>query len=40
MRSFLVACVAAIAIAVIGAIVLNAVQEPVSIAFTTQSARI
>ena len=40
MRSFLVACVAAITVAAIGAIALNAVQEPVSIAFATHSARI
>jgi len=34
MKSFLLACVAAIVIAVIGGAVLNAVQEPVDKAFT------
>lgn len=40
MRSFIIACVAAVVIAVIGAIALNAAQEPVSGAFTTESTRI
>jgi len=40
MRSFIIACVAAVVIAAIGAAVLNFVQEPVEVAFTTQSARI
>jgi hypothetical protein len=40
MRSFILACIAAIVIAAIGAAVLNLVQEPVDIAFTTESARI
>lgn len=40
MRSFVVACVAAVVIAIIGAIALNLAQEPVSVAFTTTNARI
>ena len=40
MRSFILACIAAIVIAAIGAAILNLVQEPVDIAFTTESARI
>jgi hypothetical protein len=37
MRTFIVACVAAIVIAVIGGLVLNNVQEPVDKAFTSAS---
>ena len=40
MRSFIIACVAAVVIAAIGAAVLNFAQEPVDVAFTTESARI
>jgi hypothetical protein len=40
MRSFIFACIAAAAIAAIGATILNRVQEPVDVAFTTESARI
>ena len=40
MRSFICACVAAIAIAAIGAAVLNVYQEPVKQAFATESVRI
>jgi len=40
MRSFIVACIAAVVIAAVGAIILNFVQEPVDVAFTTESARI
>jgi hypothetical protein len=40
MRSFIIACIAAVLIAVIGAFALNSVQEPVSVAFTTQGARL
>jgi hypothetical protein len=40
MRSFIMACIAAALIAAIGAIILNFVQEPVDVAFTTESARI
>ena len=35
MKTFIIACVAAIIIAVIGGVVLNSVQEPVDKAFTT-----
>ncbi len=35
MKTFIVACVAAVIIAVIGGVVLNSVQEPVDKAFTT-----
>ena len=40
MRSFIIACVVAVVIAAIGAMILNFVQEPVDVAFTTESARI
>jgi hypothetical protein len=40
MRSFVVACVAAVVIAILGAIGLNFLQQPVSVAFATQSVRI
>jgi len=40
MRSFIFACIAAVVIAAIGAIILNFIQEPADIAFTTESARI
>ena len=35
MKTFIIACVAAIVIAVIGGVVLNSVQEPVDKAFTS-----
>ena len=40
MRSFIVACVAALIVATIGAVVLNSLQEPVSVAFATESVRL
>ncbi len=40
MRSFIVACVAALVIAAVGAAALSSIQKPVSVAFTTGSARI
>ena len=41
MRSFIFACIAAVAIAVIAAFLLDSfVQEPVDVAFTTGAARI
>jgi hypothetical protein len=40
MRSFLIACIAAIVVALIGALALSYLQEPVSVAFTTAGARI
>jgi hypothetical protein len=40
MRAFILACVAAIVIAALGAVVLNFLQEPVSVAFTTSSVRL
>jgi hypothetical protein len=40
MRTFLIACAAAIIIAVIGGVVLDSMQEPVSKAFTTQYVRL
>ena len=39
MRSFILACLTAIVLAGIGAVVLNYVQEPASSAFRTESAR-
>jgi len=40
MRSFIIACVAAVIVAAIGAIALNAVQEPVAVAFSTGGVRL
>ena len=40
MKTFLIACVAAIVIAVIGGVVLNGVQEPVDKAFSTTGVRL
>jgi hypothetical protein len=39
MPSFIIAFIAAVVIAVIGAVVLNHVQEPVSVAFSTEAVR-
>jgi hypothetical protein len=40
MRAFVLACVAAVVIAAIGAVGLQLVQEPVSIAFATDAVRL
>ena len=40
MRNFVTACLAAIVLAVVGAIVLDHIQEPVSVAFTTAGVRL
>jgi hypothetical protein len=40
MKSFIIACVAAIVIAVIGGLVLNSVQEPVDKAFSSTGVRL
>ena len=40
MRSFVVACIVAIAIAALGAVVLNSLQEPVGVAFSTEGVRL
>jgi hypothetical protein len=40
MRSFIAACFAAGVIAAIGAVVLNYYQEPVGVAFATESVRV
>jgi hypothetical protein len=40
MRSFVMACIAAIVVAAIGALALSYFQEPVSVAFATEGARI
>jgi hypothetical protein len=40
MKSFVVACVVAIVVAVIGAIGLNSIQEPVDKAYTTNAVRL
>jgi hypothetical protein len=40
MPSFIIACIAAIGIAAFAAVVLNHVQEPVSVAFSTVGARL
>jgi hypothetical protein len=40
MRAFIAACLAAAVIAVCAVVVLNYVQEPVDVAFTTSAVRI
>jgi hypothetical protein len=40
MRAFIAACIAAAVIAVCAVVVLNRVQEPVDVAFTTSAVRI
>jgi hypothetical protein len=40
MRVFMFACIAAIAIAVIGALVLGSIQEPADRAFSTSAVRL
>ena len=40
MKTFIVACVAAVIIAAIGGVVLNSRQEPVDKAFTTTGVRL
>jgi hypothetical protein len=40
MQSFIAGCVAAVVIALIGAVVLNHFQEPVGVAFTTSEVRL
>jgi hypothetical protein len=40
MRAFIVACIAAAVIAICAVVVLNSVQEPVNVAFTTSAVRI
>jgi hypothetical protein len=40
MKTFLLACVTAIVIAVVGGVVLNSFQEPVDKAFTTDEVRL
>ena len=40
MKTFLIACVAAVVIAVVGGLVLNSVQEPADKAFSTTAVRL
>jgi hypothetical protein len=40
MRSFIVACIAAIVIAAFGTVALDLIQKPVFVAFATKSVRI
>jgi hypothetical protein len=40
MKTFLIACVAAVVLAVVGGVLLNSIQEPVDKAFTTSSVRL
>jgi hypothetical protein len=40
MKSFVLACIAAVAVAVVGGVVLNSVQEPVAEAFSTTGVRL
>jgi hypothetical protein len=37
MKTFIIACVTAIVIAIIGGVVLNGIQEPVDKAFTSET---
>jgi hypothetical protein len=40
MRSFLMACIAAVVIAAVAAVALSFLQEPVDVAFTTSGVRL
>jgi hypothetical protein len=40
MKAFIVACVAAIALAAIGSVVLNGIQKPAEVAFSTSGVRL
>ncbi|HME31087.1 MAG TPA: hypothetical protein VKE53_14665 [Pseudolabrys sp.] len=40
MKTFILACITALVIAVIGGVVLNGIQEPVDKAFTTSAVRL
>ena len=40
MKTFIMACIAAIVIAAIGGVVLNSIQEPVDKAFSTTGVRL
>jgi hypothetical protein len=40
MKSFVLACIAALAIATIGIVVLNSIQKPVDVAFSTTGVRL
>jgi hypothetical protein len=40
MKTFIIACAAAIIIAIVGGVVLNSVQEPAAKAFSTDAVRL
>ena len=40
MKAFIIACIAAVIIAIIGGLVLNSIQEPVDKAFSTSAVRL
>ena len=40
MKTFIIACIVAVIIAIAGLTVLNRIQEPVDVAFTTSAVRI
>jgi len=40
MKAFIIACIAAAVLAICAVAVLNGIQEPVSVAFTTSAVRI
>lgn len=40
MKSFVIACAAALVLAIVGGFALNEIQKPVDVAFTTTGARI
>jgi energy-converting hydrogenase Eha subunit A len=39
-KAFIIACIAAVIIAIIGGLVLNSIQEPVDKAFSTSAVRL
>jgi hypothetical protein len=40
MRSFIAGCLAAVVLALVGAVALNLMQEPASVAFSTEAVRL
>ncbi|HEY1473647.1 MAG TPA: hypothetical protein VGF53_06145 [Pseudolabrys sp.] len=40
MKTFIIACVAAVVIAIIGGVVLNSIQQPADKAFSTEGVRL
>jgi hypothetical protein len=40
MRSFIAGCLAAVILALVGAVALHSIQEPASVAFSTEAVRL